>query len=31
VAHGLPLATFNTRDFADFTEYDGLQLIGTKN
>ena len=23
----LPLATFNTKDFADFAEYDGLVLI----
>lgn len=26
LAHGLPLATFNTKDFADFAEHDGLQL-----
>ena len=24
---GLPLATFNTKDFADFAQYDGLRLI----
>lgn len=23
----LPLATFNTKDFADFTEHDGLELM----
>jgi len=23
----LPLATFNTKDFLDFAEYDGLMLI----
>jgi toxin FitB len=25
--HRLPLATFNTKDFADFAQYDGLQLL----
>jgi toxin FitB len=23
----LPLATFNTKDFADFAQYDGLDLL----
>jgi predicted nucleic acid-binding protein len=27
LAHGLPLATFNTKDFEDFAEHDGLSLI----
>jgi hypothetical protein len=30
-SHGLPLATFNTKDFADFAdfaEHDDLRLIG---
>jgi toxin FitB len=27
LAHGLPLATFNTKDFEDFAEHDGLNLI----
>src|SRR4051794_31854824 len=27
LAHGLPLATFNTKDFGDFAEHDGLSLI----
>lgn len=31
LAHGLPLATFNTKDFTDFAENDGLTLIGTGN
>ena len=31
LAHDLPLATFNTKDFADFAENDGLVLTGTKN
>ena len=26
MAHGLPLATLNTKDFADFAEYDVLEL-----
>jgi hypothetical protein len=26
LAHDLPLATFNTKDFADFAEHDGLRL-----
>ncbi|MPZ62042.1 MAG: PIN domain-containing protein [Propionibacteriales bacterium] len=26
----LPLATFNTKDFADFAEHDGLQLFDTR-
>jgi hypothetical protein len=25
---GLPLATLNVKDFADFAGYDGLRLIG---
>jgi predicted nucleic acid-binding protein len=29
LACGLPLATFSTKDFADFAENDGLALIGT--
>jgi toxin FitB len=31
LAHDLPLATFNIKDFADFAENDGLTLIGTQN
>jgi predicted nucleic acid-binding protein len=31
LTHDLPLATFNTKDFADFAENDGLTLIGTGN
>ena len=31
LAHGLRLATFNTKDFADFAEHDGLHLIGTES
>jgi len=31
LARDLPLATFNTKDFADFAENDGLILIGTKD
>lgn len=27
LAYGLPLATLNTRDFADFAEHDGLVLV----
>jgi predicted nucleic acid-binding protein len=27
LADDLPLATFNTKDFADFAEHDGLRLI----
>jgi predicted nucleic acid-binding protein len=27
IRHGLPLVTFNNRDFADFAEFEGLQLI----
>jgi hypothetical protein len=27
----LPLATFNTKDFADYAEHDGLGLIGTES
>jgi toxin FitB len=28
LVNGLPLATFNTKDFADYAEHDGLRLIG---
>jgi predicted nucleic acid-binding protein len=28
LAYGLPLATLNTKDFADFAEHDGLTLLG---
>jgi predicted nucleic acid-binding protein len=27
LVYGLPLATLNTKDFADFAEHDGLTLI----
>jgi toxin FitB len=27
LTHDLPLATFNTKDFEDFAEHDGLSLI----
>lgn len=27
IVDGLPLATFNVKDFADFVTYDGLQLV----
>jgi predicted nucleic acid-binding protein len=27
LAHRFPLATFNVKDFEDFTEHDGLQLV----
>jgi hypothetical protein len=27
LAHGLPLATFNIRDFADLAEHEGLDLL----
>jgi predicted nucleic acid-binding protein len=27
IANGLPLATFNVKDFRDFAEYHGLDLI----
>ena len=27
LAHGLPPATFNAKDFADFAELDGLRLV----
>lgn len=29
LAHQFPLATFNTKDFEDFAEHDGLQLVST--
>ena len=28
LVHGIPLATFNTKDFTDYAEHDGLSLIG---
>jgi hypothetical protein len=28
LVHDLPLATFNTKDFADYAERDGLRLVG---
>jgi hypothetical protein len=30
LVEGLPLATFNTKDFEDFAEHDGLRLIGAE-
>jgi toxin FitB len=30
LVHDLPLATFNTKDFEDFAEHDGLRLISTE-
>jgi toxin FitB len=27
IVEGIPLATFNTRDYADFAEYDGPDLF----
>jgi hypothetical protein len=30
LANDVPLATFNTKDFADYAEHDGLRLIGTE-
>jgi toxin FitB len=29
LAHQFPLARFNAKDFEDFAEYDGLQLVST--
>jgi predicted nucleic acid-binding protein len=29
LVHDLPLATFNTKDFADYAEHDRLRLVGT--
>lgn len=29
ITEGLPLATLNVKDFEDFAQYDGLQLVGT--
>jgi toxin FitB len=29
LAHQFPLATFNVKDFEDFAEHDGLQLVST--
>jgi hypothetical protein len=31
LANDLPLATFNTKDFADYAEHDGLRLIGNES
>lgn len=31
LAHGLPLATFNTKDFEDFAKHDGLSLTGNES
>ena len=31
LTRNLPLATFNTKDFADYAEHDGLRLIGTES
>ena len=28
LVHGIPLAAFNTKDFTDYAEHDGLSLIG---
>ena len=28
LVYGLPLATLNVKDFADFAEYEGLQIVG---
>lgn len=28
LTYGLPLATLNTKDFRDFAEHEGLQLVG---
>lgn len=28
LVHGIPLASFNTKDFSDYAEHDGLSLIG---
>lgn len=30
LAHDLPLATFNAKDFADYASHDGLHLIRTE-
>jgi len=30
LVHGLPLATFNIKDFKDFADHDGLNLIGAE-
>jgi toxin FitB len=30
LANNLPLATFNTKDFADYAEHDGLRLVRTE-
>ena len=31
LANDLPLATFNTKDFADYAEHDGLRLVVTES
>jgi toxin FitB len=31
LVHDLSLATFNTKDFADYAEHDALRLIGTES
>jgi predicted nucleic acid-binding protein len=31
LANDVALATFNTKDFADYAEHDGLRLIGTES
>jgi toxin FitB len=28
LVHGLPLATFNMKDYTDFAEHEGLQILG---
>lgn len=30
LAHGVSLATFNTKDYADYAQHDGLTLIGSE-
>jgi predicted nucleic acid-binding protein len=27
LVHGLPLATFNTKDFVDYAQYEGLVML----
>src|SRR5437879_1444633 len=31
IRHGLPLVTLNTKDFADFSRYDGLVLLSNSD
>jgi predicted nucleic acid-binding protein len=31
LARSLPLATFNTKDYADYAQHDGLSLIGSES